>query len=84
MVSRFEIVDEKYIEELKDMSENENTRKSTEYWKNVFKKWANEKSFQANLEEYESDVLDRTLAQFYAELRKENGDEYEPDCRKVM
>ena len=84
MASRFEIVDEKYIEELKDKSENENTRKSTEYWKNVFKKWANERNFQANLEDYESDVLDQTLSQFYAELRKENGDDYEPDCLKVM
>ena len=32
MASRFEIVDEEYIEDLKDKSENENTRKSTEYW----------------------------------------------------
>ena len=80
MASRFEIVDEKYIEELKDKSENENTKKSTEYWKNVFKKWANERTFQANLQDYESDVLDQTLSQFYAELRKENGDDYEPDC----
>ena len=37
-----------------------------EYWKNAFKKWANERNFQANLEEYESDVLDQTLSQFYA------------------
>ena len=51
MASRFEIVDEEYIEELKDKSETENTRKSTEYWENVFKKWANERNFQANLEE---------------------------------
>ena len=84
MTSRFEIVDEEYIEELKDKSENENTRKSTEYRKNVFTKWASERTFQANLEEYESDVLDQTLTQFYAELRKENGDDYEPDCPKVM
>ena len=41
---RFEIVDEEYIEELKDKSENENTN-STEYWKNAFKKWANERNF---------------------------------------
>lgn len=58
MVFRFEIVDEKYIEELKDKSENENTKKSTEYWKNVFKKWANERNYEINLEEYESDVFD--------------------------
>ena len=84
MASRFEIVEEKYIEELNNKSENENTRKSTEYWKNVFKKWTNERNFQANLEDYESDVLDQTLSQFYAELRKENGYDYEPGCLKVM
>ena len=83
MASRFQKVDEEYIEELKDKSENENTKKSTEYWKNVFKMWANERDVQANLEEYEGDV-DQTLSQFYAELRKENGDDYEPDCLKVM
>ena len=79
MASRCEIVDEEYINELKDKSENENTKKSTEYWKDVFRKWANERNFQANSEEYESDVLDETLSQFYGELRKENGDDYEPD-----
>ena len=53
------------------------------YWNNVLKKWANE-NFQTNLAEYESDVLDQTLSQFYAELRKDIGDDYEPDCLKVM
>ena len=60
------MVDEEYIEELMDKSENENTRNGTEYWKKVFKKWTNERIFQANLEEYKSDVLDQTLSQFYA------------------
>ena len=64
MASRFEIVDEEYIKELKDKSENENTKNSTEYRKNVFKTWVNERNFQANLEEYERDVLDQTLSQF--------------------
>ena len=49
---------------IKDKSENENKKKRTEYWKNVFKKWANKRNFQENLEEYESDVLDQTLSQF--------------------
>ena len=31
------MVDEEYIEELVDKSENENTRNGTEYWKKVFK-----------------------------------------------
>ena len=57
-MSRLEIVNEEYIEELKDKSDNENTKNNTEWWKNVFKKWANERNLQANLEEYENDVLD--------------------------
>ena len=71
MPSRFEIVDEEYIEELKDKSENANTRKSTEYWKNVFNKWANEINFQANLEECESDerLLAERLGQFQQLLK---------------
>ena len=53
MASRFKIV------------ENENTKNSTEYWKNGFEKWANESNFQA-LEEYDSDVFDQTLSQICA------------------
>ena len=33
-----EYIEEEYIEELKDKSENENTKKSSEYWMNDFKK----------------------------------------------
>ena len=51
MASRFEIADEEVIEELRDKSDNENTKNSMEYWKNVFKKWVNERKFQANLRE---------------------------------
>ena len=38
---------------------------STDYWKDVFKKWTNERNFETNLEEYKSDVLDQTMSQFY-------------------
>ena len=65
MASRVEMVDEEYIEELKDKKENENMKKTTECWRNVFKNRMNEGNFQANLEEYENDVLDQTLSQFY-------------------
>ena len=63
-MSPFETDDKEYIEELKDKSENENRKNSTEWWKNVFKKWANGRNLQANLEEYEKEVLDRRLSQF--------------------
>ena len=44
MASRFEIVNEEYIEEWEDKSENENTKNNIEWWKNVYKKWANERN----------------------------------------
>ena len=61
MASRLEIVDKEYIKELKDKSEDESTKNSTELQKKVFKKWAIEGNLQANLEEYENHVLDRRL-----------------------
>ena len=64
MASRFEIVDEEYIEELKDKSENENTKDSTEWWENVFKKWSNERNLQTNLEKYENVLLDQHFSNF--------------------
>ena len=74
----FGIVDEEGIDELKELSENENTKKSTEQWKNVFVKWATERGKEKNLEAYECVDLDKTLSQFYAEVRKESGEDYEP------
>ena len=44
MAPRFEIVHQEDIEEWKDKSENENTKNSTEWWENVFKKWADERN----------------------------------------
>ena len=70
-------------EQLKGKSKNENTRKSAEYWKTVLKKWANERNFQADLEECERDVLNQTLTVF-GRVTKEIGDDYEPDCQPVL
>ena len=84
MAFRFGIVDEEGIDELKELSENENTKKSTEQWKNVFVKWATERGKEKNLEAYECVDLDKTLSQFYAEVRKESGEDYEPDSLRVM
>ena len=65
MATRFE-----YIAELMEKSENENTKNNTEWWDNLFKKWANERNLQANLEEYENDVLDQRLSQFQLSIQK--------------
>ena len=70
MASRFKIVREVYSEELKDKSKNENTKNNTEWWKNIFKEWANERNLQANLEEYENSVLDQRLSQSRLSIQK--------------
>lgn len=52
------------------MSENGNTKKGTEHWKNIFVKWVNETKQEKVLEEYGCETLDKILSKFYAELRK--------------
>ena len=84
MASPFGRVDEGGIDELKELSKNENTKTSTEQWKNVFVKWATERGQEKNLEAYECVDLNKTLSQFYAEVRKESGEDYEPDSLRVM
>ena len=69
MASRFEIYEE-YIEELKEKGENQNTKNSTEWWKNVFRKWATERNLQANLEQgLEEGSWSRIHAPFSWEFR---------------
>ena len=84
MASRFVEVDEEFIEELKDTSENKNTKRSTDYWTNIFQQWAKTRGKNEQLESYEVLQLNEALAQFFAELRKGSGEEYEPDSLKVM
>ena len=60
MTSRFELVNEELIyRRIKGQEQNESTKNSTEWWKKVFKWRANERNLQANLEQYENDVLDQ-------------------------
>ena len=52
--------------------------------KNVFVKWATERGKEKNLEAYKCVDLDKTLSQFYAEVRKESGEDYDPNSLRVM
>ena len=70
MASCLEIVNEECIEELKDKSENKNMKNNTEWWKNFFKKWADEGNLETNLEEYKNDALDQPLSQFQLSIQK--------------
>ena len=69
---------------MKSESENKNTKRSTDYWKGIFEKWATIRGKEEQLERYDFQELNEALSQFYAELRKENGQDYERDSLKVM
>ena len=73
MAFSFVEADEEFNEELGDTSENKNTKRSTDYWTNIFQQWAKTRGKNMQLESYEVPELNEALAQFFAEPRKENG-----------
>ena len=81
MAERFPDFQVQEIQELRQNSENQNTKKSTTTWLNV---WAESKNFETNLLSYEGKQVDETLQKFFAEIRKKDGSEYEPDSLRVM
>lgn len=63
---------------------NKNTLQSTNNWAKVWKSWAAQKGYDDSMEKYEPEVLNKILEQFYATVRKKDGDDYEPDSLRVM
>jgi len=59
-------------------------KRSADYWKVIFEKWAKTRGKEEQLESYAIQELNEALSQFYVELRKENGHEYKPDSLKVI
>ena len=84
MAERFPDFQVEEIQELKENSENQNTKKSISTWLNVWTSWAESKNFENNLLSYEPKQLDETLQKFFAEIRKKDGSEYEPDSLRVI
>ena len=63
---------------------NKNTDHSTNTWTRIFKAWASERGQNEELPSYVPSDLDEVLVNFYEELRKVDGQEYEPPCLRVM
>ena len=61
-----------------------NTKKGTNNWVKIYKRWAHERSINPNLEEIDAESLDEVLSQFYGEICKQDGREHEPDSLRVM
>ena len=70
MAERFPDFEVEEIQELKENSENQNMKKSTSTWLNVWTSWAESKNFETNLLAYEAKQVDKTLQKLFAGIRK--------------
>lgn len=72
------------ILELVNKSKNINTSKATNNWMGVYLQWAGAKGKETCIEKLSPEILDVILQQFYAEIRKKNGQDYEPNSLAAM
>ena len=72
------------LKRLKDKNKNKNTMKSTVTWINRFETWRKVRGIANELENIPVNDLDDILQSFFAEIRKSDGTEYEPECLRVM
>ena len=72
------------IQQLTEKAVNKNTVKTTKTWINVWKMWAESKGLKNDIVKYEAKELDECLSRFFAEIRKSDGSDYEPDSVRVM
>ena len=82
--SRFPVVSDEVIEELKSGTINHNTCRSTKTWLFVLQKWCQSRSISEKIEKLSPQELDKILSKFYAEVKKQDGEDYEPDSLRVM
>ena len=84
MAARFPEISCEEIEKLAEKAVNKNTVKTTKMWMNVWKSWAESKGLNNDIVKYEAKELDECLSRFFAEIRKSDGSDYEPDSLRVM
>ena len=72
------------INQLKQNSRAANTVKQTDKWIKTYQDWATLRGKQIDIKLLQPIELDSTLQQFYAEIRKKNGEEYEPTSLNSM
>ena len=84
MAARFPEISCEEIEKLAEKAVNKNTVKTTKTWMNVWKSWAESKGLDDDFVKYEAKELDECLSRFFAEIRKSDGSDYEPDSLRVM
>ena len=85
MADRFPVLDSSAILKISgDCEKSKNTKFSTNTWVNTYRSWAKVRGNMEQMEKYSAKELNNVLGQFYGEIRKKDGSDYEPDCLRVM
>ena len=79
IMDRFSSVNSEDIQSLVNKSKNSNTTKAISQWMKVFNSWAALRGEVRPIYLLSPIDLDKVLQSFYAEVRKTNDDEYEPN-----
>jgi len=82
--SRFPVVSNEEITEINQSAANKHTKRTTQTWLPVWQKWCLARNIDDKMECFSPQVVDEILTKFYAEVRKKDGSEYEPDSLRVM
>ena len=79
MAARFPDISCEEIQKLAEKAVNKNTDVDE-----CLKSWTESKGLRDDVVKYEAKELDECLSRFFAEIRKSDGSDYEPDSLRVM
>ena len=82
--SRFPVVSSEEITEMNESAASKNTKRTTQTWLAVWTKWCEGRNIDDKIESFSPQALDEILTKFYAEVRKRDGSEYEPDSLRMI
>ena len=82
--TRFLVVPQVEIIEICEGGSSKNTPRTTKTWMTVWRNWCKARSTNDSIDSYDPVALDGLLTRFYAEIRKQDGSEYEPESLRVM
>ena len=81
---RFKLLSDEQIDSLAADSTNDNTNRSTSTWMNVYDSWRAARQITKGITDMDAIELDGTLQRFYAEVVKQNQEDYKPDSLAVI
>ena len=81
---RFPVVSNEEITEINKSAASKNMKRTRQTWLAGWQKWCLARNIDDKMEGFSPQVLDEILTKFYAEVRKKDGSEYEPDSLRIM